>query len=463
MAKEQEAQMPKTVEYWETERLPKMHRTSPEFTDSLNKSYSSEQLTKLYEAPFLSVEQTEDQQFATIKSLVNLAFNKVPVYCKKYQEVGFEHGDLKTWEDYHKLPVITKDELIESFPQLCVDPDYQVNDLFPTRSSGSSGKTLKIYVDPQAIIIDTLQGIRQFRLQSGENYNEKHTIAHVYTVPWWVDSPGKGDYQNIFISSLIRSEEIGKILNEVKPDILSIYPTNLKSLLPFLSKEVRERLMLAVVHSEMSSKEERMLMAQEIGKPVYDEYSSEELTRIALELPCRHYHICEDAVRVDVVNPNNLQPTKKGTGLVVATNLLNKAMPFIKYVQGDFVTVGKSQECKVKWQQIEKIEGRQNDAFIRPDGVVIPAGTILDVTYRWMFDLGINIAEFELVQTSPRDITVNLKEPSLEANEDKKNKSHQHLQELLGFVMGNDINISFNLVKEINNTAGKRRPIKRQF
>lgn len=80
-----------------------------------------------------------------------------------------------------------------------------------------------------------------------------------------------------------------------------------------------------------------------------------------------------------------------------------------------------------------------------------------------MFDLGINIAEFELVQTSPRDITVNLKEPSLEANEDKKNKSHQHLQELLGFVMGNDINISFNLVKEINNTAGKRRPIKRQF
>lgn len=463
MAKEQEGQMPKVVEYWETERLPKMHRISPEFTNLLNKSYSSEQLTKLYEAPFLSVERIEDQQLATIRSLVNLAFNKVPVYRKKYQEVGFELGDLKTWEDYHKLPVITKDELIESFPQLCVNPDYQVEDLFPTMSSGSSGKTLKIYVDPRAIIVDTLQGIRQFRLQSGENYSEKHTTVHVYTVPWWVDSLGKGDYQNIFISNLMQSEEISKILNEVEPDILSLYPTNLKSLLPFLSKQVKERLMLVVVHSEMSSKEERTSMAQAIGRPVYDEYSSEELTRIALELPCRHYHICEDTVRVDVANPNNFQPIEKGTGLVVATNLLNKAMPFIKYVQGDFVTVNKPQECKVKWRQIEKVEGRENDAFIRTDGVVIPAGTILDVTYRWMFDLGINIAEFELVQTSPRHITVNLKEPSLEANEDKKNESHQHLQELLGFVMGNDVNISFNLVKEINKAARKRKPIKRQF
>ncbi len=52
----------------------------------------------------------------------------------------------------------------------------------------------------------------------------------------------------------------------------------------------------------MSSKNERQNFSRELGGiPVLDEYSSEELTLIALELPCGHYHLCEDTVRVDML------------------------------------------------------------------------------------------------------------------------------------------------------------------
>lgn len=299
----------------------------------------------------------------------------------------------------------------------------------------------------------------------GGGYNKNQTIAHVYTVPWWVDSLGKGDYQSIFISSLINPQEVAKILEEVKPDILSLYPTNLESILPFLSDEVKERLKLVVVHSEMSSKEERKNISRKLGNiPVLDEYSSEELTRIALELPCGHYHLCEDTVRIDVVDPETMKPIKNGTGLVVGTNLLNTAMPFIKYVQGDLVTIGEQEPCDISWRQIEKIEGRQNDAFLRSDGLIIPAGTILDISYRWMFDIGINIQEFEIVQTSPTSFRITLKEENLLKDSEKQQKSFNHLYQLLSIVFGQDINIDFSIVENFpKESQRKRRPIKREF
>ncbi|MCS7092282.1 MAG: hypothetical protein NZM26_02945 [Patescibacteria group bacterium] len=139
-----------------------MHKTSTEFRNALALSYDSETLQRLFEELFLPPEVIERRQLEKIRKLVTLAYNKIPIYREKYQRMGFESGDLKNWEDYHRLPVITKDDLINAFPNLCVNPDYMIEGLFSTRSSGSSGKILRIYVDPQAIIVNTLQGIRQF-------------------------------------------------------------------------------------------------------------------------------------------------------------------------------------------------------------------------------------------------------------------------------------------------------------
>ena len=68
---------------------------------------------------------------------------------------------------------------------------------------------------------------------------------------------------------------------------------------PFASK-FASTLHLAVTHSEGSTREARAAWSAALGCPVRDEYSSEEATRIALELPCGHYHVCEDAVMLEV-------------------------------------------------------------------------------------------------------------------------------------------------------------------
>jgi phenylacetate-CoA ligase len=118
------------------------------------------------------------------------------------------------------------------------------------------------------------------------------------------------------------------------------------------------------------------------------------LTPDVIELPCGHYHVCEDSVHLDVLDLETLQPQLPGrSGLAVVTNLLNEAMPFICYVQGDYVTRPENPEpCEINWSQIASIDGRLNDAFINRAGRKVPAGSILDATYRWMFDCELHLA-----------------------------------------------------------------------
>src|SRR5262249_38268708 len=149
----------------------------------------------------------------------------IPVYRDKYRAAGFSPDDLRTYDDIQKIPVITKAELITAFPDRCLHPAYRRDDLFPTRSSGSSGQTLLIRVDYDAILADTIQGIRQFAFQSDLKYGPADLLAHVYTVPWWFDSVG-GDYPTAFISNLLPPRQVAGHLRDIAPRILSCYPSN---------------------------------------------------------------------------------------------------------------------------------------------------------------------------------------------------------------------------------------------
>ena len=181
----------------------------------------------------------------------------------------------------------------------------------------------------------------------------------IYTVPGWFETVGD-DFVSVFISGIIHPEKVTQILNEVKPHVISCYPTTLKGLIPYWQNWDHSNLYLVVVHSEGSSFVERADWSNQLNVPVLDEYSSEEFTRIALECPCGHYHVCEDAVYLEALDPKSQRPKADGElGMAVVTNLLNEAMPFIRYHQGDFVTRPReAAPCLLGWSQLASIDGR---------------------------------------------------------------------------------------------------------
>ena len=450
-----------TLQFWESEH------TRPDFqpdnvgTSDLVEATES-YLGKCMRHPYLPVSEIRAQQFARIKELVEMAYREIPVYRAKYDAAGFKPQHLRDWDDIQKIPVITKPELVAAFPDRCVNARFRSEDLFPTRSSGSSGQTLLIRVDYDAILTDTIQGVRQFAMQSGSNYREQDLLAHVYTVPWWFDSIG-GKYPTAFISNLIPPARVAQHLRYLGPKILSLYPSSLDALMPH-ADEFRSSLNLAVTHSEYSSRTARQEWSRQLGVPVLDEYSSEEATRIALELPCGHYHVCEDTVHLDVLDPATMEPQTPGqSGVAVITNLLNEAMPFIRYVQGDYITQpAKPEPCDVNWSQIASIDGRLNDAFINRDGRKVPAGSILDATYRWMFDCNLHLAQFEIVQQG-----LDLVEARVVLGNDtpdsRLKSSIAHLEDLLAVCLEHPVRVKAQVLNSFPPKIGKRRPIRREI
>jgi phenylacetate-CoA ligase len=185
---QQESAAPRgKLEFWESERTRPDYTRAGDDSSEYFRSAGLDYLKRCMAHPYLPVSQIRQQQFERIYDLVEMAYFDIPVYQDKYKAAGFSPSDLRSYDDIEKIPVITKPELIAAFPTRCLNPRYSSEDLFATRSSGSSGQTLLIRVDYDAILTDTIQGTRQFALQSGNKYRPEDLLAHVYTVPWWYD------------------------------------------------------------------------------------------------------------------------------------------------------------------------------------------------------------------------------------------------------------------------------------
>ncbi len=92
-------------------------------------------------------------------------------------------------------------------------------------------------------------------------------------------------------------------------------------------------------------------------------------------------------------------------GRVVVTDLLNRAMPLIRYEVGDLSAWSTSScPCGRGMPTLSHIVGRTADAFVRPDGSLIAGVSLVERTLTAVT----GIAQLQLVQTGPQNITANL-------------------------------------------------------
>jgi phenylacetate-coenzyme A ligase PaaK-like adenylate-forming protein len=450
----------RNLEFWEEgTKAPPTTIPEKESVVALGRLYESS-IDRVKKHPFQPLGEIRSLQLQRLKQLVGHAYETVPFYHRLYRERGFDPDQLSTLDDFRRVPIVTKEDL-QTAGEDAISSRFKGTNLFKTRSSGSSGNVLRIFVNLDAILKDTVQGARQFWLQSSSKYEQDHLLTHIYTVPWWFDSIG-GRYKTAFVSSLIRPEKITEILGRLRPHVISLYPTNLESLMSHLDPKCLERTYLSVIHSEISTRAQREAWGEKLGFPVLDEYSSEELTRIALELPCGHYHLHEDSVFAEAVDPSSGEPVSPTeSGLFVGTNLLNEAMPFIRYVQGDYIVKeDEDSECEIGWSRLGAIQGRENDSFINRQGTLIPAGTLLDLTYRWMFDSGVAVRGFELVQKALDRVEVSVW-PVLD--EAPLRKLSSYIDAYVKVLLGEDCEVQITSTEGPPSRSGKFRPIRRDF
>ena len=429
------------------------------FQDNIHKNIVKEMMEKDWPSirnfPYQSYKKIKEWQLKRISYIVDYAYENIPLYRKKYDAIGFKKGDIKTWKDYDKLPILTKEELINGFPNEIVKDLDDLN--ITTRSSGSSGKFVTIAVSKDAIYNDTIQGFRQYYLQTNNRYKPTDTVLFIYTCPWWITEVDHL-YKSEFLPTTTKIDDAIKKIKELRPKIISTYPTYLERISEKKVDLSQYGVDTVIVHSEQSNRSFRDKLEKELNVKIVDEYSSEELTRIALECPYHTYHIEEDACYVETVNPKTFKKTKNGEpGILIGTNLLNLSTPIIKYNQGDLVILDKPTKCSCKnnCRTMKKIEGRFMDSIKINKNEYVPASSFMDIAYNWFLEFNIPVhgLRYQFVQYQKNELTLYLIKGPFDIDlETIKNSIY--------LLIPHDMKLKIEIVKEFPEIKGhKYRPV----
>lgn len=384
---------------------------------------------------------------------VQMAYANVPYYRLKYDEYGVDIKSIKTLADLQKLPVITKDEIREQFPDGIVSKKYDINKCHYSATTGSTGRSLPFIFSESTFAFYIATGVRMYTMIG---YRPWHKLVYIKYTP--LDYPRLGPFfRTEHIPSTITVDEQITMLRRMKPDLLIGYASLIFEIALRMTPEDLKliRPKFIGLNSELSNKDQRDLISHVFNCPVYDEYSTEETWMVASQ--CKHgkYHVFIDNVWVEYLDING-KPVKPGEeGEIYLTTTRSPAMPFIRYRIGDLgrESLGTC-SCGLKYPIIEEFNGRADDSFILPSGKYLSSLKILNTFTKNIKKHLHLMEEFKVIQQEPGLIVIEFIKG--------KEYSDQHLAELvdaLKKVLGEPVTIRVDFVDQIVSNSIKRKAI----
>jgi phenylacetate-CoA ligase len=135
------------------------------------------------------------------------------------------------------------------------------------------------------------------------------------------------------------------------------------------SRGVRLRVRRVFTSGELLRPAVREAIADAFGAPVFDVYGSSETKEIAWECRAGGMHINADVVRLEVLDEAN-RPVPRGVeGNLVATLLVNRAMPLLRYRLGDRASLLEHRcDCGHPFPLLGVVTGRRADMLVLAGG-----------------------------------------------------------------------------------------------
>jgi phenylacetate-CoA ligase len=234
-------------------------------------------------------------------------------------------------------------------------------------SSGSTGEPFRVYYEPRAWA--TLKMLVKLRARRACGTRPSDRVALLDAVPpseSAVETAGRVAR----ISILQPAARVAAQLAAFAPD--TVY--GLPSALLEAGQELRYRgarlhVKRIFTSGELLRPAVRQALADAFGAPIYDVYGSSETKEIAWECPAGGMHINADVVRVEVLDEAS-QPVPVGVeGNLVATLLVNRAMPLLRYRVGDRGSLlAESCACGHPFPLLGVVTGRRADMLVLEGG-----------------------------------------------------------------------------------------------
>ena len=402
-------------------------------------------------------------QFRKLTNLIGHAYKTVPYYREEFTSMGIHPADIRSWDDYHQLPILKRERYQETPKKFLSSKPRTTSEMM--RSSGSSGRPTVFYLSQTlnaAANVSRIRALKWWGIHLGDREVRIWGDMSMLAPGFW--NPKKRRLKRFFRDRVLNRrtysanemsdfhmEKIWGSIQRFAPKYIFGYASNIYQLARFIDKRGYDGhalgLKIAVISAEMLYDPQVEFIQDVLGCPVVNEYGATETGVIAYSHPCGENHIMEDFIVFEIVKADPADEF----GKVVITPLENWSCPLIRYDLQDLVVPWKSENpCSLGLGlgRFKSLYGRQYDLIVLPGGKIVHGHLFSNLIF-----FAKCVRQFQVIQKEPDLIEISLETVNNELPEEDENFLRDKIRKNLG-----PVRVEIKLVAEIpREDSGKYR------
>lgn len=346
----------------------------------LRRRGDSDELRYLQEferSQYLPAAELRDLQQNRLRRLLDRAYRHCPFYRERFTTAGLVPSDIQKLDDLRALPVLEKSDIQARRDDL-VAQDWPKDALIANHTGGSTGRPLSFYLSHARKCSRAAATVRHNRW-AGWDIGDK--VACLWGAvqdappPSWRSRLRAAllDRQLFLDAGHITEEKLRGFhaaMQRYRPRVILAYARAIVLLARYLRAQglTSYQPHSIVTSAEVLEDNERLLVEAVFGCPVYNRYGCREVSVIASECPAHQgMHTMAEGLYVEID-----APSPQGQGSILVTDLLNDAMPLIRYRIGDVGSwAGGTCPCGRALPRLHSVAGRTTDFLVGADGRLV--------------------------------------------------------------------------------------------
>jgi len=333
----------------------------------------------LHETEGWSADRIRAHQDENLRRIVRWAYENVPFYKEWYDVQGIQPDAIRTQDDLHKLPILTK-QTVRAHQREMIATPYRGKRLVRLLTSGTTGTALEVLMTREARAYQWAVWWRhrgRFGIHPGDNYlsfGARTAVPASQSKPpfWRRNRIGKQTYLSTYHLTPQLMPDIVAWLNRESFDFYSGYPSAIYVLANFmlendLTIERPPKYIITGADALLPTVETAIRKA--FGAPVTEQYGMAEFAGNMAKCEKGTFHLDFECCCVESLPMTDVDVQGQDRWRLLFTGWGNPVMPFIRYDVGDYgrpskggCSCGRASEC------FEAIEGRTEDYVRTPDG-----------------------------------------------------------------------------------------------
>jgi phenylacetate-CoA ligase len=320
-------------------------------------------------------EELRDLQVERLRETVENAYENVEFYQDQLDEMGVTPEDIQSVEDVRKLPMTTKEDFRDEYP----DGLFAVDDGEITRIHASSGTTGKpkivSYTDEDVQVWSEV--VARSLAASGAEAGD--TVQNAYGYGLFTGGLGLHYGVEELGATVIpigggQTQRQVELMIDLESDVFTCTP----SYALYLAETAEEMghdpadlpISTIIFGAEPCTDPMREEIEDRLNVNGIDIYGLSEIIGPGVSCECHEaqdgLHIWEDRFLPEVVDPRTGEPVEEGEeGELVLTTLSKEALPVLRYRTGDLTTLNYDEcECGRTLVRMDNVTGRADDLLI---------------------------------------------------------------------------------------------------